>query len=57
MIKFHIKEEEKELLDPGDGILTITAIGKCSLNYYMGNVTPQVLLEDFEIKYRLKYDF
>ena len=57
MIKFHIKEEEKELLDPEDGILTITAIGKCSLNYYMGNVTPQILLEDFEIIKRMKWNF
>ncbi len=57
MIKFHIKEEDKILLDPGEGTLRLTAIGKCALNHYMGNVTPQVLLEDFEINRRLKYDF
>ena len=33
----------------GKTIITLTAIGKCSLNHYMGNVTPQVMLEDFEI--------
>ena len=57
MIKFHIKEEDKMLLDPGEGTLTLTAVGKCTLNHYNGNVTPQVLLEDFEIKRRSKWDF
>ena len=57
MLKFNIKEEEKEKLDPGDGTITITAIGKCSLNHYMGNVTPQVMLEDFEIVRQTKWDF
>ena len=57
MIKFNIKEEEKEALDPKDGTITITAIGKCGLNYYMGNVTPQIMLEDFEIVRQTKWDF
>ena len=57
MLKFRIKEEEKELLNPKDGILVLTAIGKCTLNHYMGNVTPQVLLEDFEITHKSRWDF
>jgi len=57
MIKFHIKEEEKEALNPGDGTFNLTAIGKCSLNHYMGNVTPQIILEDFEIIKKSKWDF
>ena len=57
MLKFNIKEEEKEILDPGGGAITITAIGKCSLNHYMGNVTPQVILEDFDIVKQTKWDF
>ena len=57
MIKFHLKDEQKALLDPQDGILTLTAIGKCSLNHYNGNVTPQIMLEDFEIINRKKWDF
>ena len=57
MIKFHIKDEEKELLDPQGGALTLTAIGKCTLNHFNGNVTPQVMLEDFEITNRKKWDF
>lgn len=57
MLKFNIKEEEKEILDPGSGAITITVIGKCSLNHYMGNVTPQVILEDFDIVKQIKWDF
>lgn len=57
MLKFNIKEEEKEKLDPKDGVITITAIGKCALNHYMGNVTPQVMLEDFEIVRQSKWNF
>jgi hypothetical protein len=57
MLKFNIKDEDKNMLDPGDGVITITAIGKCSLNHYMGNVTPQVLLEDFEVVKQTKWDF
>lgn len=57
MIKFHIKDEEKELLDPQGGTLTLTAIGKCALNHFNGNITPQIMLEDFEIINRKKWDF
>ncbi len=49
MLKFNVKDEEREMLDPKDGAITITAIGKCVLNHYMGNVSPQIMLEDFEI--------
>ena len=57
ILKFNIKEEEKLMLEPNGGILTITAIGKCTLNHYNGNITPQILLEDFEITNRQKWDF
>ena len=57
MLKFNMKDEDKETLNPGDGAITITAIGKCSLNHYMGNVTPQVMLEDFEIVKQTTWDF
>ena len=53
----NLDEDTKEALDPGDGAITITAIGKCALNHYMGNVTPQVMLEDFEIVKQTKWDF
>ena len=57
MIKFHVKDEDKAMLDPNGGTLVLTAIGKCALNHYNGSVTPQILLEDFEITKRNKWDF
>ena len=57
IIKFNIKEEEKQLLNPNGGVLNITAIGKCQLNHFNGNVTPQLILEDFEVIKRKKWDF
>ena len=57
MIKFHVKDEDKELLNAQGGTLTLTAIGKCTLNHFNGNVIPQIMLEDFEIVNRKKWDF
>lgn len=57
MIKFHISDEQKELLNPQGGTLTLTAIGKCTLNHFNGSVTPQIMLEDFEVTRRTKWDF
>ena len=57
MIKFHVKDEQKQLLNPDGGILTITAIGKCAVNYFNGTSTPQLILEDFEIMNKKKWDF
>lgn len=57
ILKFNVKEEEKLLLSPEDGKIEITAIGKCAINHYNGNITPQILLEDFEIVNRKKWDF
>ena len=57
ILKFNVKEEEKLLLNPEDGKIEITAIGKCAINHYNGNITPQILLEDFEIINRQTWDF
>ena len=57
MIKFNIKDAEKTLLDPGEGVLTMTVIGKCELNHYMGNATPQIKIEDYDIVRRSAWDF
>lgn len=57
MLKFKLNDEEKNMLDPDQGVISMTVIGKCNLNHYMGNVTPQIFIEDFEINYRSKWDF
>lgn len=57
MLKFNVSDDIKEMLDPKDGTITIVAIGKCVLNHYMGNVSPQVMLEDFEVVKQTKWNF
>ena len=57
MIKFNINDEDKLMLDPEDGTLNLTVIGKCALNNFNGTQTPQILIEDFEINRRMKWDF
>lgn len=58
MIKFNLKDNDKIALAPPDGgFLTLTIIGKCDLNHYMGNVTPQIKIEDYEITNRVMWDF
>lgn len=47
IIKFHSsKEEYEEFISPGT---TITLIAKPALNEWNGNVSPQLLVEDFEL--------
>lgn len=57
MIKFNINDEDKLMLDPEDGTLSLTIIGKCALNNFNGNQLPQIMIEDFEINRRIKWDF
>lgn len=40
MIKFNINDEDKLMLDPEDGTLNLTVIGKCALNNFNGTQTP-----------------
>lgn len=58
MIKFNLKDSEKALLAPPDGgYLNLTVIGKCDLNHYMGNATPQIKIEDYEITRKVLWEF
>lgn len=58
-IKFGSSEEEYNSLKPATsiGYTQINLVGKCSINSYMGINTPQIKLEDFEIKRAFAYDF
>lgn len=49
LIKFKSSEEELEKLYSDSGCVVITAIGKCEQNIFCGNVTPQVIIENYEI--------
>ena len=48
IMKFKSSREEFEEWTSGEKKLTI--VGKCSKNEWMGNVTPQILIDDFELE-------
>ena len=57
-IKFNAKPDEYEKLKANDnGCITVDIIGRCAVNEWLGKITPQILMEDFEIKNNLKYYF
>lgn len=58
-IKFGCNEEQYEALKCGNstGYTSVDIVGKCSINTYMGMSTPQIKLEDYEIKRSFAYDF
>lgn len=49
LIKFKSSEEEFEALFSEYGCVNINIIGKCERNIYFNNVTPQIIIEDYEI--------
>lgn len=56
LIKFGSSEKEyKDILSKGYTLIDIC--GKCSANVWNGNITPQILIEDFEIKQKVDYYF
>lgn len=58
IIKFNSTQEEYEALKPEDeGFKTINLVGTCSVNEWMGTVTPQIMLDDYEIVNSSKYYF
>lgn len=48
IVKFKSSREEFEEWTSGEKKLTI--VGTCSKNSWMGNVTPQILIDDFELE-------
>jgi len=55
-IKFKAKELINEI-STYDGKLNISAAGRGNINEWGGKRTPQILLEEIEIKESGKYDF
>lgn len=49
LLKFKATEEDYECLC-GDGWKTLTIIGKASKNEWMGRITPQLIINDYEVK-------
>ena len=56
LIKFKSSQEEYDRLTASECV-TINVVGTCEANYYNGSVTPQILVEDYEIKEELSWYF
>ena len=57
LIKFKSSQEEYEKLRSESGCITINIVGKCERNVWNGTVTPQIIIEDYEIVGEQKYYF
>ena len=57
LMKFKSSREEYENLYSEDGCVIIDIIGKCNANEWEGNITPQLIIEDYEIIARQNYYF
>ena len=57
LIKFKSSQEEYQDLCPETGCITINIVGKCERNIWNGTITPQIIIEDYEIIGKQKYYF
>ena len=58
LMKFNATDEECEALENHTGAyVRLDIVGKCNKNEWMGNVSPQVFIEDYEITGYGKYLF
>ena len=57
LIKFKSSQEEYEKLHSEVGCVTINIVGKCERNIWNGMITPQIIIEDYEIVGEQKYYF
>lgn len=58
-IKFKSSEEEFEKLVDliGEGYIKINLVGTCNKNEWNGNVTPQIIVKEYEVIEVMPYDF
>ena len=56
LIKFKSSQEEYDSLC-SEGCITINVIGRCERNMWNGVVTPQIIVEDYEIVNKVEYYF
>ena len=57
LIKFKSSDEEYQLLYSDLGCVTINVVGKCERNVWNGSITPQIIIEDYEIVGSTQYYF
>ena len=56
-IKFRAKDLIKEIRSCGKDKINMVIVGKANVNSWGGRTTPQILLEEIEIKDSSIYDF
>ena len=56
IIKFGSSQEEYENL-LSEGFIKINLVGKCNANVWMSTVTPQIMIESYDIVERVNYYF
>lgn len=57
LIKFKSSQEEYEQFKTDLGCITINVVGRCERNIWNGIVSPQIMIEDYEIVGEQKYYF
>ena len=57
LIKFKSSQIEYENLYSETGCVTINIVGTCNLNVWNGNISPQIIIEDYEIVSKSAYYF
>lgn len=57
LIKFKSSQEEYDALHNEMGYIQINVVGKCERNIWNGIVSPQIIVEDYEIISEAKYYF
>ncbi len=58
LMKFNATDEECEMLENQTGAyIQMDIVGKCYKNEWLGNITPQIFIEDWEITGQGKYLF
>lgn len=56
LIKFKSNEEEFNNLK-SDGMITLNIVGRCERNAWNGRISPQIIIEDYEIAKKIDYYF
>ena len=57
IIKFRMPDEEYNKLYSANGSVIINVVAKCNKNEWNGNISAQLLMEDYEIVEKCAYEF
>ena len=57
IVKFNSSQEEYDRLYSEHGAVEINLVGICNKNEWNGYITPQILVQDYEVVDRMQYVF